>query len=81
MSTYHVQLKSFGQHNEELVCDCCAKFITYIGHMSIIRDVFNSGSMGTLFSTRGHSTTTWTRRGGEGVSQKSMLVHSGAGVP
>ena len=26
---------------------------------------------------RGHSTTTWTRRGGEGVSQKSMLVHPG----
>ena len=26
---------------------------------------------------RGHSTTTWTRRGGGGVSQKSTLVHSG----
>ena len=29
---------------------------------------------------RGHSTTTWTRRGG-GVSQKSTLVHSGGGGP
>ena len=28
---------------------------------------------------RGHSTTTWTRRGGGGVSQKSTLVHSRGG--
>ena len=26
---------------------------------------------------RGHSTTTWTRRGGGGVSQKSTHVHPG----
>ena len=30
---------------------------------------------------RGHSTTTWTRRGGGGVSPKSTLVHPGGGVP
>ena len=29
----------------------------------------------------GHSTTTWTRWGGGGVSQKSTLVHSGGGGP
>ena len=33
LSTYHVQLESLGQHNEELVCDYCVKFITYIGHL------------------------------------------------
>ena len=35
-----------------------------------------------LFSipSRGHSTTTWTRRGGGGVIQKSTLVHPGGGA-
>ena len=28
---------------------------------------------------RGHSTTTWTRRGVGGVSKKSTLVHPGGG--
>ena len=37
-STHHVQLESFGQHNEELVCDCCARFITYIGHLHGLGD-------------------------------------------
>ena len=31
----------------------------------------------TLSNVRGHSTTTWTRRGGGGVSKKSTLVHPG----
>ena len=30
-----------------------------------------------IFRVGGHSTTTWTRRGEGGVSQKSTLVHSG----
>ena len=38
LSTHHVQLESFGQHNEELVCDCCARFITYIGHLHGLGD-------------------------------------------
>ena len=32
------------------------------------------------FSVRGHSTTTWTRRGEGGVNKKSTLVHPGRGV-
>ena len=38
LSNYHVQLESFGQHNEELVCDCCARFITDIGHLHGLGD-------------------------------------------
>ena len=34
---------------------------------------------GGLFRVRGHSTTTWTSRGGGGVSKKSTLVHPGGG--
>ena len=32
-----------------------------------------------VLSIRGHSTTTWTRRGGGGVNQKSTLFHPGGG--
>ena len=28
-----------------------------------------------VFQIRGHSITTWTRRGGEGVNQMSTIVH------
>ena len=32
-----------------------------------------------IFKVRGHSITTWTRRGGEGVSQMSTIFHAREG--
>ena len=32
-----------------------------------------------IYDIRGHSITTWTRRGGEGVNQMSRIVHAREG--
>ena len=80
--------------NNIFLCDCnhlsfiydAPKFSTVYVVKSPILGQVSSTSFGisfclpVQFQIRGHSTTTWTRRGGGGVSQKSTLVHPGGGL-
>ena len=66
-----------------LICKGCSK-LSFAG-LNSISDVklvilpeksMRVTILGVEFISRCHSITTWTRRGGEGVSQMSTIVHA-----
>ena len=64
---------------------CRNRALSWANSYSVLQHVKFTSSCAALFFQHfdiwGHSTTTWTTRGGGGVSQKSTPVHPGGGVP